>query len=230
MHATIRCRTARIVTALGVGTPMAADLDRRGEGVIDFEHRRVAVTDRLATDRKLAETRQEWKRGIGLMEFLSTQRELFFDGGREYRRVVDGWIAFGEAGAPLTTNNPAWVLAAVAVWGTRLEDAGSELVNDVVCKRFRLTVALDQPERAACPVENPREKRRWLPRLGARQREQVPVELWFDPDGRIRRASHTPLQGKRSDRDVWQIIELADFGVPGPLLEPPRLAESEGGA
>jgi hypothetical protein len=128
---------------------------------------------------------------------LSGSTELRFDG-------------HGER----TLQDPLWVLSLLTGANDDVAIAGACDVRGTATRHLRLTAdfrraAEETPGGLAMPDVTPR---RGLRRPAPRAPERVPVEVWLDGDGRIRRASVAPLVRRGDERVVWWAIELWDFG------------------
>ncbi len=170
--------------------------------------------------------------------------EMVLAGGTAYLRLpllesltgVSGWLsadagdldgradALGLAG---TATHPAHLLEVLRGLADDLDERGSELVRGVPTTRYQGTVELDDVLDAVPPGERRglQAELEGLMSLGGRS---VPVEVWIDADGLVRRMQmrfdHLGEEAGTFDvagsatmtLDLFDVGEPVDIAVPGP--------------
>ena len=147
------------------------------------------------------------------------------DMGRFYREQYGASPSELSGGAP---SDPAAQLGYLKGVSDAVEEAGKGKVRSVPTTRYRATIDL---EKAAEAEEGAAREatRKMAEQLGARE---LPVEVWLDEDGRVRRYRMTmpvakaPQGGPSMEGRVTVVQELWDFGVPV-RVEPPPPGQTE---
>ena len=164
-------------------------------------------------------------------------RQWYYEGMTQYRRKRNGsWSegfalrgSHGDHEYTKETEHPLWLLESLAkVQGESQVVGRDELVGGVETTRYSLALTegemshlawteLAQPDAAGSEVPP-----RWSePPPRSRARSAIPVQVWLDVEGRIRRmgfeleAWHpATIEGQEQTFDpVWSVTELWDFGV-----------------
>jgi hypothetical protein len=149
---------------------------------------------------------------LGRTDFIN-ERSLYDGGGQGWTLTAPGLEFVGEPGewervvledeTLVGYVDPMWLLELIAAAVEAIPE-GAELVVAEPCTRFATLASLSRArDRSARPMESPSSR-------GRLDVERVPVDVWLDADGRIRRGV------MRADRTLM-ILELSDFGGPQPI-------------
>jgi len=143
------------------------------------------------------------------------RRSQYPSGDTDWSFVSPGLMLTGEPGEweaahdesdMLSHDDPFWLFELIAAT-VEATDEGSRLVGVTRCERY---LARADFARAASNATRPIEP---LSSTDGQRTDRLPIEVWLDGEGRIRRAR---LHRERS----WLLLELSDFGAPDPLELP----------
>ena len=207
--------TARL--AFGRGMPSLEEQDRLGEGVVDFAARLAQTFQTLMAGRMPENlqgpaherTQEDFPNAL---QALAKRREMIYDGAAELMRARDSWIEFDRADrdGPRHHNNPLWPLD--ALFGARDDviEVGVDTIRDISTTHFRVTVDLvNADELLPSGIV--------MPEGPLRRLRDLPTEVWLDASGLARRIA---IQNAAGNRQVWQVVEFWDFGIPVTIAPP----------
>jgi hypothetical protein len=184
--------------------------------VADLVARRARVLQSLVfTDGITAKAIEDSQGDPGFLERIK-HVEMIYDGANAYNRVADNWTGFFlvDPSGPRGVTDPLWPLDALFGASDDAVEIGSEDVRGVPVSRCRLTVDLARADAAlAAGVSVPSGPYRSLAAL--------PVEVWLDVGGLARRIAVCSEPADATDKQVWSIVELWDFGLAVDIA-PPR--------
>lgn len=170
----------------------------------------------------------EGNRGALSFEAGGQTAEVAFEGATLFLRVPGGvdptieteWISFdlvtlGEAVAgtdlgqlPTSSGDPTSSLAMLKATSEDIEDLGEEDVRGETTTHYRAVVDVRKAYEDADAVTDPARFEAFLDTFG---QEELPLDVWIDGDGRVRRMTYAqPLPG---GDEVTSTMELYDFGV-----------------
>lgn len=197
--------SARLSFGLHIGAPPFEEWDQLGEGVVNFAAR-VAQVSRVFLPRHIRDGMQS------APEALTRPREMLYDGATELMRSGDSWFAptDGDRDGPHGPHNPLWPLDVLFGANDDIIEAGTDIIRDATTTYYRLTVdivAADQFLPAGVAV----------PGGPFRLLRELPVDVWLDDAGLVRRIA---IQNTAGDRDIWQVTEFWDFGVAVAITPP----------
>lgn len=213
--ATKLSRSARLRVGSRLGSPQIETADLRGEGVVDFVHDRLWMTDRLVTERMSAGPQAagvepyRWVRGLVLILFGSIGgQESFFEGGAHWSKGRRRWRGCsGQIAGPKTTWNPLFLMDALA---SICEDLGADnefQIGPPGCTlpvgrlsaelRHVLVASLSDSSPASALPRDPR------------------VMLWIDGSQRIVKFSYENVFDATASEAgaLWSTVEFFDFGT-----------------
>jgi hypothetical protein len=207
--------SARVFAAWCSGTPVPEASDRRSEGLADLRARRARMlavsflTEKLAAEFATPGDDQSDDPG-------DASHEEVYDGAACYLKVGDAWtIFFGlvDPSGPRGPNDPLWPLD--ALFGARDDavEVGVEHVRGEPTTRYRLSVDLGTAD-ARLPAGVS------VPSGAYRALSQLPAEVWLDSSGLARRVAVATEPTATTDRQVWAVVELWDFGLPVEINPP----------
>ena len=184
------------------------------EGLVDMDDARGAMSMQLPVD-------LTGGREVEIeMAFDGTTVFMNFEPMLEQLGVDTEWVSFDMAEltkaaggidiAQLQGNNdPTQALAMLKGVADDVEEVGEEEVRGTDTTHYRATVDLEAALRESGGVTDPEQFERFLDLLG---REQVPVDVWIDDEGRVRRQTYEqPIPGQ--SQSLTMTIELYDFGT-----------------
>lgn len=140
-------------------------------------------------------------------------------------RMIGGrWVRMGggslwQAGSPAAQGqSPTAVLGMLAGAPARVVDLGPATVGGVATTHYRFTVDL-----RAVPARVPAAQRAWMRRvvaglIAAGHSSTVPMQVFVDRRGRLRRATYSV--GSPADR-VDVVVGMSGYGVPVHVSAPP---------
>ncbi|HVM16520.1 MAG TPA: hypothetical protein VM290_02965 [Gaiellaceae bacterium] len=206
-------------------------VEMSGEGVFDYEANRGTMTMQVPE---------------------AGEMELVVDGTVYYMRFPDGdaglpegkrWVRFDVAelsgvqgGRPqqLQQQNPAEMLEYLRASDAEPEEVGTEEVRGVETTHYRaqldLERAIEQQLQELPEEQRERQRQAMRQQLELLSQTTVPVEVWVDEDGLLRRMTlvmtmQVPAQeGEPVEMRMTQRMELYDYGVEVDV-EPPPAAE-----
>jgi hypothetical protein len=214
---TVAAGTARILAAWSSGSPLPEAPDRRCEGVADFVARRARVLQSLVfTDGLTAKAIEHSHGDPGFLERVQ-HVEMIYDGANAYNRVADSWTGFflTDPSGPRGVTDPLWPLDALFGANDDAVLTDSEVVRGVSVTRCRLTVDLARADAALSAGVS-------VPSGPYRSLAALPVQLWLDVTGLARRISVCSEPTDATEKQVWSIVELWDFGVAVDITPPRR--------
>src|SRR5918996_2161386 len=216
--------SARVATSVTVAGPGDLEQSFGGEGAVDFERRAGRVTIELG--------------GGAASSPVTTSTVLFVD-SVVYYRLPDGLLPGGKRWlqidlqsvadassldfGPLLQGSqadPSQYLLWLAALHPDVTTLGEDEVRGVPTTRYRAQVDLERLEEQAPPGRED-EWRAYVETLQGRLGvEAVPVEIWVDGDGLIRRLRHEYAFAAEGST-IAVTMELYDFGVPVEAAAPP---------
>lgn len=220
---TAEAHTAKIFVSTGQRDAPEGKLET-GKGVVDFSRRRLhLVLDAGAPGRTA---------GLpGLVEVL-------VDGRATYLKVPDGmaaptpWYRVGleEGGGllplsdlPQISNDPVPGLAYLGAVTGNVEEVGSDRVRGVATTHYRAVIQVDDVL-AQAPSKDRAVLRQYLTMLGMKQ---LPMDVWVDVDGLLRRQvtiidlGQNNLLDSPKAPEILNTVEFCDFGAEVDITPPP---------
>jgi hypothetical protein len=211
----------------------------RGGGALNYSPSRGSMTLDLGD---LGELSGE-ELGDGRMQFVFDGLVYYMkfpEGMDELGVLGDKWLkidlakAGEETGIDLgalqqANQNPAQLMQFLRGASDDIEELGQEDVRGVETTRYRATVDLDEAaERGADIGEFSEEMREQLKAEVERMKDQtgletLPVEVWIDDDGLLRRLQMDlsfPVEGEQVSMDMT--MDFFDFGVDVRVAPPPE--------
>jgi hypothetical protein len=221
--ATTAAKTARIATSVRVAEPGGQDRFR-GQGRFDFERRAGEMTLELVEG--------EADTGFGNAKAVFVDSSVYYQlppgalaGGKRWIRldlqnVAD---ASGLDFGPLVQGSqadPTQYLLWLSALGPGITKIGEEDVRGVPTSRYRAAVDLNLLEQQAPPGK----EAEWAAYVQALRDRLglafIPVEVWIDDEGLIRRFNHE--YGFSAEGTTAVVTtEIFDFGVPVDVQAPP---------
>ena len=150
------------------------------------------------------------RRSMFSLEFSGDSWLLYVDGAA-YVGKPGAWFARAAGSAGLSIDGPFWILALVSA-AVEAHQHGEGVIGDSRCRCYRGVSNLAEAEKLmANPIGPLRVNDRSDP-------TRLPIEVWIDDEGRIRRAAlvDTPRPGL----ETWSAIELSEFGRLPPIPAP----------
>jgi hypothetical protein len=204
----------------------AMTLISRGPGGREIVERVRASVDRTCAEGTAALGYVPWVSGsiswssqerLGRIDFRN-ERSVYAHADDEWMLLAAGLVLEGEPGAwyasgsdsdVLTDDDPFWLLALIA--GTvEATDEGPQAISGSRCVRY-----IAMADQALASSNSIRPFKRLRPAADDERADQIPIEVWLDTEGRIRRVRLH--RGRAVTR-----MELLNFGgvppidVPGP--------------
>jgi hypothetical protein len=210
--------SARVATSVTVTGPDDLEQSFEGEGAFDFERRAGRMT---------IEPRGGEKAEVVFVEAVVYYRlpSGALPGGKRWLQLDLQSVADASSldFGPLvqgTQADPAQHLIWLEALGPEVRKIGEEEVRGVPTTRYRAEVVLGLLERQA-PAGKEAEWRAYVETLRGRLGvEAIPVEIWVDADGLIRRLRHE-LVFAAEGTSTTATTELYDFGVQVDAEAPP---------
>ncbi|MEU3962510.1 hypothetical protein AB0F42_22305 [Streptomyces buecherae] len=186
----------------------------RGDGVIDFEDGASEMT--LTGNGKRVE--QRVLDGMLFQQPPKEEREQI-PGGKQWIKVDLRKVAerAGRTGGDQISDPAASARYSKAISDGKAKKLGAEELDGVRTTRYRVTIDVDKLAETN-KAETAQLKKEYGPRL--------PMDLWLDDDGRIRRQQMelTPKQGEVNAQRVTArtVIDFTDYGTDAEIEAPPR--------
>jgi hypothetical protein len=223
--ATSGAGTARVGTSVTLGGGADGEQTFGGEGVFDFQHQSGEVTLDL-TGLQLP--------GTGSTRLVFDDYVVYYELGEGILLPGKRWLgldlqSLGDAsGIDLeslvqgTQADPSQLLLWLGAIGPAVEKVGEETVRGVETTRYRAVVDLERLE-AQPPAGRGAEWAAYVQALKARLgASDVPVEIWLDGDGLLRRLRQEyGFGGGAAAVSTTITMELYDFGVEVDVERPP---------
>ncbi|WP_222623538.1 hypothetical protein [Streptomyces buecherae] len=201
----------RLVTKTSAGSK---DVTVRGEGVIDFDDG--ASKLRLSGDGKQLE--QRVVDGVLFQQPPKEERKQI-PGGKQWIKVDLAKVAErnDRSGGDQISDPAASAQYTKAISDGKVKKLGSQELNGVRTTRYQVSIDVDKlagPHKAEAA------------QLKKQFGRHLPMELWLDDDGRIRRQQMelTPKQGEMNAQRVTArtVIDFTDYGTDAEVEAPPR--------
>lgn len=126
----------------------------------------------------------------------------------------------GAGASPASlTGNPAETLQYLKGASDDVTRVGEATIRGTTTEHYRLTVDL---QRAAGRIPEPK-RARFLQALKAFGSTTLPIDVWVDDQGRVRRMSFSAQMqlGAQGSARIEETLDLFDFGVPVAVTAPP---------
>lgn len=212
--------SARLAFGLGAGSPVLAERDWVGEGVVDFAARRAQVSQLFMPERMQEDMLQRAGEDASsestqkLRELLAPRREMLFDGANQFLRAGDRWIALtrDDRDGPRHHDDPLWPLDALFGASGDVTELDEQPVRDSRTVHCRLTVDLASAD-AFVPAGVT------VPEGPYSQLRRLLTEVWLDAAGLARRIAVAKTWNAAGEQR-WMVLEFWDFGVPVTISPP----------
>ena len=222
--ATAEAGSARMATSVTVTGPGDLEQSFGGEGAFDFERRAGRVTLDLGDGAQGSSVATSTVAFVDSVVYYQLPAGLI-PGGKRWLQIDLQSIANASSldFGPLLQGSqadPSQYLLWLAALGPDVTRLGEEEVRGVPTTRYRALVDLVRLEEQAPPGRED-EWRAYVETLQSRLGvEAVPVEIWVDGDGLIRRLHHEYVFAAEGSSTAVT-MELYDFGVQVDATAPP---------
>lgn len=210
--------SARVATSVTVTGPGDPEQSFEGEGAFDFERSSGRMTIRPESGGEaeivFVEAVVYYRLPAGALPGEKRWLQLDLQSVADASSLDFGPLVQGSQADP--SQYPLWLEAL----GPEMTKVGEEEVRGVATTHYRAEVALGLLERQA-PAGKEAEWRAYVEILRGRlAADAIPVEVWVDADGLIRRLRHE-LAFAAEGTSTAATTELYDFGVPVDAEAPP---------
>ena len=210
--------SARVATSVTVTGPGEAEQSFEGEGAFDFERRAGRMTIRLRSGEEaqvvFVDSVVYYRLPAGALPGGKSWLQLDLQSVADASSLDFGPLVQGSQADPFQ------FLLWLAALGPEVTKLGEEELRGVPTTRYRAEVVLRRLDEQAPPGKEA-EWRAYVETLRGRLGvKAIPVEIWVDADGLIRRLRHE-LTFAAEGTSTTATTELYDFGVQVDVTAPP---------
>jgi len=222
-------KTAKVALKIDATAPAGGGVTSTGEGAVDFARKASQLTLKVASGQEL-ETRQ-----IDQIAYLKLPEQLTqqVPGRKPWLKLDLEALAKSQLGTSLSQlqgnagSDPGETLGYLRGVSGEVTEVGTEQIRGTDTTHYRATVDLKK----AAEQAGGQAKAGYDKLQAALGRSTLPVELWVDSDGLVRRISQsTPLPANpgvagqdqaAAQGKVSIVMDLYDYGAPVKVTAPP---------